>query len=86
MPLLRQVHRNTNLKRDDWKVCKSLMKHFRAREVPVQHRDLVTTLKLMGNSQMLQKGCMLLPTGLGLGHHGIGDPAVEVLLRGRQRS
>ena len=86
MPLLRQVHRNTNLKRDDWKVCKSLMKHFRAREVPVQHRDLVTTLKLMGNSQMLQKGCLFLPTGLGIGHHGIGDPAVEVLLRGRQRS
>ena len=86
MPLLRQVHRNTNLKRDDWKVCKSLMKHFRAREVPVQHRDLVTTLKLMGNSQMLQKGCLFLPTGLRIGHHGIGDPAVEVLLRGRQRS
>jgi len=59
------------------------MKHFRAREVPVQHRDLVTTLKLMGNSQMLQKGCLFLPTGLRI---GIGDPAVEVLLRGRQRS
>ena len=57
LPLLRQVHRNTHLTRDDWKVWKSLMKHFWAisiiREVSVQHCDLVTTLKAMGRCQML---------------------------------
>ena len=91
LPLLRQVHRNTNLKRDNWKVWKSLMKHFGAisiaREVPVQHCDLVTTLKLMGNGEMLQKSCFLFPsTGMRIGHCWICDPAVQVLLGGRLRS